>query len=251
MEYSRELCSIQGGLALRAGLLYLQYPNLVRKQSLPEDEQYDATLAVCVLQTLLTNCTELLKVVCDSNESQFLAPISEDDGDWLPPDSVKLHDIERTCTLKCALDHIRNALSHPTPARATGDYPVTGYTTLLDGSGRIGVFRFVDSPWVQGKEMGWRYSNRDRKTVKKWADDFARNNDWPDETFSVRQGKRGKYSVFLNDEPFLAVCTIELSVQDMGRLILSLATYLAQATKADSDWQTIVPLEALTVPAFT
>jgi hypothetical protein len=46
-------------------------------------------------------------------------------------------------------------------------------------------------------------------------------------------------------------CRIELSVQDMGRLILSLATYLGQATKTDWDWQTIVRLGALTVPAFT
>lgn len=157
MEYPRELGSIQGSLALRAGLLYLQYPNLVRQQSIPEEKQYDHTLAVCVLQTLLTNCTELLKVVCDTNASQFLAPIYEDNGDWMSPDSVKLDDIERTCTLKCALDHIRNALSHPTPASATGDHPVTGYTTVPDGSDRIGLFRFVDSPWVKGKEIFWRY----------------------------------------------------------------------------------------------
>lgn len=51
----------------------------------------------------------------------------------------------------------------------------------------------------------------------------------------------------------MAVCRIELSIPDMSRLILTLATYLAQATKADWDWdwQTIVPLEALSLPAFT
>ena len=59
MEYARQFDGVQAGHALRAGKLLAQYPLLAK--GLPPHEQYDATLAVCILQSLLTKCDELLK----------------------------------------------------------------------------------------------------------------------------------------------------------------------------------------------
>jgi hypothetical protein len=242
MEYSRELGSIQGDLALRAGLLYVQYRNLVAENNIREDQRYDATLAVCVLQALLTNCTELLDAIRERNKSLFLEPLSAIHSDWLSPDSVQKHDIEPTCTLSCVLVHIRNALSHPTPSRATGRYQVTGYSTVPDGSGRVGTFKFVDSPWVYGRKLGSQYLNRNHEKVQDAVNKFAENSRWPNGTFSVVQGGDGKYSVLRDGQPFFPVCVITLSIDDMQHLILSLANYLAQATKRDWDLLTITPL---------
>ncbi len=59
MEYFREPGNlIQAGFALHAGKLMTHYGSLTA--TLRSQEKYDATLAVCVLQSLLTTCTELL-----------------------------------------------------------------------------------------------------------------------------------------------------------------------------------------------
>ena len=67
MEYFKQPGNIiQAGFALRAGKLLAQYSSLTL--TLPAHERYDATLAVCVLQSLLTNCTELLKAMKNKQE---------------------------------------------------------------------------------------------------------------------------------------------------------------------------------------
>jgi len=52
---------IRADLALRVEKLLSQYGNLTRH--LGEEEKYDATLLICALQTLLTNCYELLEAM--------------------------------------------------------------------------------------------------------------------------------------------------------------------------------------------
>src|SRR5437762_3545132 len=46
------------------------------------------------------------------------------------------------------IEHIRNALSHPTYPEKSPRHPSTGYTTMPDGSGIISRLCFIDSPWV-------------------------------------------------------------------------------------------------------
>lgn len=59
MEYARQFDGIQAGFALNSGKLLVQYYS--HATELPPNEQYEGTLAVCVLQSLLTQCIELLK----------------------------------------------------------------------------------------------------------------------------------------------------------------------------------------------
>ena len=73
-EYAIELGSIQGDFAWRADLLYQQYRKLAKEGVLPPGEQYDATLAICIVQALLTNCTELLKTEYEANREVHRYP---------------------------------------------------------------------------------------------------------------------------------------------------------------------------------
>ena len=62
MEYSRdEKNRIRAGFALNAGRLLEQYSRL--SAGVRASERYDATLTICILQSLLTNCWELLKAM--------------------------------------------------------------------------------------------------------------------------------------------------------------------------------------------
>jgi hypothetical protein len=58
MEYYRDPKNqIQADIAYRLGIIVNQYRTL----SAPAEEDFPVTLDVCILQNLLTTCTELLK----------------------------------------------------------------------------------------------------------------------------------------------------------------------------------------------
>jgi len=70
MEYFRQPGNlIQAGFALHAGRLLAQYCSLTT--TLRPQAKYDATLVICVLQSLLTNCTELLSDMRAHQKSFF------------------------------------------------------------------------------------------------------------------------------------------------------------------------------------
>lgn len=70
MEYWREKGNeVQAGLALNAGLLLKQY--LTHAESLPEEKKYDATLTICILQSLLTSCQEFLDAMSENHGPLF------------------------------------------------------------------------------------------------------------------------------------------------------------------------------------
>ncbi len=111
-EYFREPNNrIQAGFALHTGKLLAQYRDLTR--SLLPTEKYEATLAVCALRALLTNCTELRKAMRRHQREFWDLPV--------PDIGIGHLGIRRsfvaTNTFPCALtyfdfvEHLRNALS--------------------------------------------------------------------------------------------------------------------------------------------
>lgn len=59
MEHARRFDGIQAGHAGNAAKLLQQHLPFAASQ--PETKRYDATLTICVLHSLLTQCAELLK----------------------------------------------------------------------------------------------------------------------------------------------------------------------------------------------
>lgn len=148
MEPQRDDDVIRAGFALHAWQLLTQYEQLTK--DLSPAGRYEATLTVCVLQSLLTNCWELWKFLNDRKASRVLEPLQEYTLAMLGDPEVEVNDsVPGQPDLKAVLMHVRNAVSHPRMIET--DPPTTGYTTVEDGTGIVSRLRFTDSPDLTSK----------------------------------------------------------------------------------------------------
>lgn len=114
-------------------------------------ERYESTLAVSLLQSLLTALLEL----SDSEATRPELEVFLDEVLGSNPNRLGLEDGRVVCSWRHAgeltnrrvLTAIRNSLSHPTPQYETR-WPTTGFVALQTGSGLIEGYRFAHSPWV-------------------------------------------------------------------------------------------------------
>ncbi len=148
MEYAREEGLIRAGFALHAWRLLKHYEALTRDQS--PSLRYEATLTVCVLQSLLTNCWELYKYL-GRKSPRVLGAVDSFIESLLSEPGVEVTSAfpGEAVDAKAVLVHLRNALSHPTMKNTNP--PTTGYTTVEDGSGRVVRMRFTNSPDLNSK----------------------------------------------------------------------------------------------------
>ena len=127
---------IQSDLAYRLGKMILQYDAAYPISSVGN---YNSSLYLSALQTLITTCNELIH----NNDFEFphldryyniCTPISERNQFGLHQRMI----IENTFgngKLKCSvfLNHLRNAMSHPTITDHEAKDAGTGYTSLNEG----------------------------------------------------------------------------------------------------------------------
>ena len=151
MEWPQEQGLVRAGVALHAGRLLDQYAGLTR--DVPPSLRHEATLTICVLQSLLTNCWELYMYLGSRKHSRVLGPIYEFVDALLDEEDVEVvtvfPDEVEELKPKALIEHLRNALSHPTVRETSPS--TTGYTSVKDGSGYIVRMRFTDSPDLNGK----------------------------------------------------------------------------------------------------
>ena len=235
MEYERtEAGQIQADFASRAGQLLLQYDIIGRE--LPIQQQYEATLAVALLQSMLTICHELLKQKSKyrvKNGRHDIARRSVLDEPALmglePGCVVEQWPSTRSLTYRQVFECLRNALCHPGTQGGT-TYPITGYTTVVSGSGCIEVFEFVQSSWVNstGSSLNNHMApdDTDEKAGKELQDKM---NKWADNVAVVglvtRRNAAGQWRVYLGDSLFVPVLKIRLTVQQLRTLTLTLLTW--------------------------
>lgn len=154
---------IQSGLALHAGRLLEQYSGLT--QDMSPAHKYEGTLALSVLQMLLTNCTELHRATGSKSRGRELRRNIDAFNDRLAEPEFTVHTLfpdEPDVTGMALLRHLRNAVSHPR-AKAVGP-PTTGYETVQDGSGLVSRFRFTDSPDLNPNGELTARARADRRT---------------------------------------------------------------------------------------
>ena len=145
MEYFRDPKNrIQADFAYRLGMIANQYRTL----SAPAKEDFSVTLDVCILQNLLTTCTELLNSMKkNERRGNYLTADIEKAPVWgLRPDMVDIKGFRGQLTVEVFLRRLRNALSHPTDLDLDDPFPTSGYTTIPHGSGTIRRYCFVNSP---------------------------------------------------------------------------------------------------------
>jgi hypothetical protein len=154
---------------------------------------------------------------------------------------IKRNSFPPALTYTKFLEHLRNALSHPTsPER--GSHPSTGYTTLPDGSGVISFFRFIDSPWVDRGRIHSKASSSNEQKVKRTAEEFERSQGVIG--LEVVRNSDGRYEIFCDQQLYLPLFEAELPLAALTELGIGLANHLAQPTVENWDGKTVHRLVA-------
>ena len=147
MEHVRRFDGIQAGHAGNAGQLLRQYLEFSATQ--PERDRYEATLTICTLHSLLTQCAELLKYTQPRNLTDLQSPLSDTPNCLGLTTSVVVQDtFPEPLTGAGLLGHLRDALSHPAPDERFHFRP-TGFTTTGDEGSLIRGYVFTNSPWIK------------------------------------------------------------------------------------------------------
>ena len=243
-EYDRsDTGKIQANLALRVGKLLGQYAGITRH--LGEEEKYDATLLICALQTLLTNCYELLEAMKESDKVMWAAAIDNDNGGLGIADRlVRNNTFPGVLTRGRFVEHLRNAVCHPTYSDHRPCLPSTGYSTVPDTTGIISTFVFIDSPWIdRGKFRSSAFSNR-KDAVENLNARLIINYGSNIELSIVQNVVGGKYEVRHNDVVYYPVFEAAITVGELRVLAIELANYIAQPTREDWDGRNILRLIA-------
>lgn len=242
-EYFREPNNkIQAGFALHTGNLLAQYRNLTAE--LLSTQKYEATLAVCALQALLTNCTELMNSMKHHQLGFWHDPIPDiGQGHWnIRRSFVATNTFPEDITYDKFIKHLRNALSHPTSPDKAPQHPTTGYTTQPDGSGVITQFCFTDSPWVDRGRIHSKASSPKENLVKTTLELFQKDRPGANE-LEVRF-IQGKYQIYQGDQIYLPVFVAELPLSELTDLAIELANHLSQPVVESWDGRAIQRLVA-------
>lgn len=251
MEYERtEDGQIQAAFAQRAGQLLVQYDHL-RKQ-LPPDQQFEATLSISLLQSMLTMCHELLKNRHPRNPSNSLEDLLSMAKRTLDAEPTLL-GLTKECvverwpsakgvTYRDVVECIRNALSHPLPQQP-GSLPRTGFTTELSSSGQVTAYVFTQSEWVEssGSRLKSVYIPKAGKDVgleamKKKVELWASNNRVDGIDYVL---ENGFWKVVLNGAQFIPVCRIRLGVAQLRVFTADLSDYLSEPVRQVSARQSL------------
>jgi hypothetical protein len=235
MEYERtDDSQIQAAFARRVGKVLLQYE--AGACDLAPADQHEATLLICLLQAVLTQCTEAMRRKGGPLRAELDAVLN-----------VKLKDqpprfgFDEACidvwghssgppTYRELITVVRNALSHPT-VQAEVEHPTTGYTTVLDDTGLIQNFRFIVSPWVNsaGKPKGTQeqlLATTMKKAKRVLAPDQAAKLQW-----RIRHGNN---YLELEGRPFVPHTMVTLSVLQLRTLTLELSDLLGADSGSQS-----------------
>ncbi|MCZ2100860.1 MAG: hypothetical protein LC107_04920 [Chitinophagales bacterium] len=243
MEYFRDPKNqIYADIAFRLGKIITQYEKMTT-----DEEKFETTLYLTVLQNLLTNSNEYVRNMTrgERRESIFNQEIS--DSIW---------GIDTTCwvkntfnenpTLQNFIARIRNSVSHPTNIDIESDFPSTGYTTIKNQSGSIDRFRFINSPDTINNRLKKLNEQQVFKTIyQRDSNNQIIHNEFPkDISYRSIPNNEEKFQLILNDEPFIRISIIDLSVKQLGVFVKNLANYLAQPIQKDWDGITIKDLIA-------
>lgn len=221
---------IQADFARRVGRVLLHYEAGI-SHAAPQDS-YEATLTICLLQTLLTNCVELIKAKKKRDSSGLAAIASKTiveapDLFGLSPTCITHQwPSERELTYREILQCLRNALSHPLPQQR-GIYKTTGYTTWKSATGEIEGFTFVQSPWVNstGSDVAPRFKVVEAdlpnltKELKNWSTDHHTPG------LGVLSVAGHKYQIHLGAKPFVPVLQIDISTVQLRSMTLALVIF--------------------------
>lgn len=234
---------IHASIAKRVGLILAQYEEMTRNE--PPNNRYEATLCLSLLQTLLTQCVELIK----SSELSGLKTALDQPLSVTPSPFGLSDDCVLTNTMwssdklthRNVITSLRNAMSHPNK-QTNSTHPATGFTQYLsnsepsaDGLRQIEGFVFVHSPWVSNSvndvKAYWTAFTRDFAKVRKLEDkvrNFKTEHGFENLTVESRSNE-SKCRVYQGTEPFVPVLELKLNTDQLKTLTLELSRHLSSS----------------------
>lgn len=223
---------IHADFARRAGRILLQYERLSR--DLEPSERFEATLAISLLQALLTSFVELSRTNARRGDFDALLrlPIAAAPPRLgLNPSAIRWSwSHQGDLTYRYVLEAIRNSLSHPTPQRLNLPFKTTGYTARATSDGDIDGYCFVQSPWVakNGQSLSQKFSPqadraRECESMRGALTDWSSNH-----RVVVTAEQRGsRLQPVLNGEVFAPVVEVQLSTSELRTFTLAMADLIA------------------------
>lgn len=237
--YEDDKNKIQADIAHRLGKVSLQYSAFCLR--LPSDEDFAATLDICILQNLLTNCIELLREMLNAEKKEeknrCFKILLEADPPWgLSKSMVEKNTFStKDLSVEDFLRHLRNALSHPTPTKSDTDYPSTGYTAIYN-LGQVSQYIFVTSPDArENKPMTW-------DTIEDVNVHFSQSGGKP-RNVDIKDFK-GKFVLCKDNKRFARIFIARMNPKQVHSLVLGLSNQLAQPIQKYWNGHTIVKLVA-------
>jgi hypothetical protein len=231
MEYHRtEDGQIQADLARRLGIILKQYYDIVSN-----GEKYEVTLSLSILQTLLTNCIELMNSLNKRDKKDnplFKSPIDTELWGISENNIVVNTFLTNQLTVDFVIRHIRNALSHPTKINSEIQIQTTGYSTMQTGSNIIENIYFVSSPDLNGRGNRKSYSH-DR------ALQLLQDGTFP-EGAEIQELANGMYAFIKDNNPFYRIFKISFTPREIAQLAFGLSNYLSQPLIEKWDGKTFI-----------
>jgi hypothetical protein len=244
MEYFRDPKNqIYADLAYRLGRIIVQYEDLVT-----DTEKFSDTLYIAVLQNLLANCNEYVREMTKGERRNSIFRKSLTDPVWGIDSKCWIKNtFNEEPTLENFISRIRNSVSHPTKIDLSSEYPSTGFSTVLNNTGKIDKFRFVNSPDTRNNRLK-EFKKEDAERTIYILDSANQKRIKPELPTDIHyieiKDKPGKYKLISNGETFIRISIIELNVVQLACFVKNLSNYLAQPIQKDWDGFTIKELIA-------
>lgn len=228
MQHARRFDGIQAGHAGNAGKLLQQYLQFAAVQ--PETDRYEATLTICTLHSLLTQCAELLKYKQLSILPDLREPLTNTPNCLGLTASLVVEDtFPESLSGAGLLGHLRDALSHPAPDEEFHFRP-TGFTTTGDDGGWIRGYVFTNSPWIKDDKryaMGEQLPCPTERAAQGVIRGFCRR-DRKDFALEVLPLENGRFDVGRDGQPYVPLLIAELPLDVLINMTLVLAERLSR-----------------------
>lgn len=231
MEYFRtEDGQIQADLAKRLGIILEQYYKLSTDES-----KYEVTLTLAILQSLLTNCVELMNGLSRYNKKEnplYKTPI--DGRLWgVTEMNIKINTFSSDqLSIGNVIRHMRNAFSHPTKTSFDQLNYTTGYTTIPSSSLAIEEVVITDSPDIDEHNQRRGHTYLKAKKILETGG-FPRDVD-------IYEIRNNKYAFIKDGKPFNRVFQIVVKTNELSQLAFALSNYLSQPINKNWDGRTYV-----------
>lgn len=228
MEHARRFDGIQAGHAGNAGKLLKQYLQFASGKA--DRERYEATLTICTLHSLLTQCAELLKYAQVSGLEDLQGPLTGAPNCLgLTTSVVEDNTFPGALTGAGLLEHLRDALSHPAPDEQFHFRP-TGFTTTGGDAPSIEGYVFTNSPWIKddarhafGEDLPCRTARAADSVIRRFCREDRR-----DFALAVLPLEDGRFDVGRDGQPYVPLLVARLSLDVLIRVTLVLAERLSR-----------------------